>query len=359
MERETNHRKQSSSAEPRHASPLRETVAAILLGLTVAAPLYAMDWLAERRQQVEQMTPADKEELNEKYEKFLALPPDEQEQLRVLHQKLDTDPQGDKLRGVMHRYYDWLKTLSPGERADLLSQPETDRLATIKKIKQHQEALAVKLPDGSHLAIADIQVLSDWVKKYASVHEAELSKELPAPRHGEFHGNDKAQHDRPGQFSAWRPWLGAKLPNVSQEEIDDLAHQLTSTPRKAIEGKPTLAEKTELIHEWVQAIWRQRSAGGRFGGGPGRNVNAKELARFFEHDLSKQQQDELSHITDKEEQHRELRKLYFQHRRPTEPSANAGGEADQQANKTGSNSSSTSAPPEKQPAAEQPAPAKK
>ena len=68
-----------------------------------------------------------------------------------------------------------------------------------------------------------------------------------------------------------------------------------------------------IIHEWVQAIWRQRSAGGRFGGGPGRNVSAKELARFFEHDLSKEKQDELSRITDKEEQHRELRKLYFQH----------------------------------------------
>jgi len=340
MERETG----------RHDSPLRETVAAILLGLTIAAPLYAMDWLAERRQQVEQLTPAEKEELNEKYEKFLALPTDEQEQLRVLHQKLDTDPQGDKLRGVMHRYYDWLKTLPPGERADLLSQPETDRLLTIKKIKQHQEALAVKLPDGSHLAIADIQVLSDWVKKYAATHEADLAKELPPPRHGDFHGNDKGPHDRPGQFSAWRPWLGAKLPSVSEEEIEDLAHQLTSTPRKAIEGKPTLADKTVIIHEWVQAIWRQRSAGGRFGGGPGRNVSAKELARFFEHDLSKEKQDELSRITEKEEQHRELRKLYFQqHRRPTEPSANAGGDTGQQAGKTVPKPAS-SPPAEKQPA---------
>ena len=42
----------------------------------IAGPLWAMDWLAERRQQVEQMTPAEKEELNEKYEKFLALPPE-------------------------------------------------------------------------------------------------------------------------------------------------------------------------------------------------------------------------------------------------------------------------------------------
>jgi len=348
MGRNTNFRMRSGAAQLRRASPLRETFAAILLGLTVAAPLYAMDWLAERRQQVEQMTPAEKEELNEKYEKFSALPPDEQEQLRVLHQKLDTDPQGDKLRGVMHRYYDWLKTLSPGDRADLLSQPEADRLTMIKKLKQHQEALAVNLPDGKHLAIADVQALSDWVKKYAATHEAELSKELPPPRHGDFHGNDKTPHDRPGQFSAWRPWLGAKLPSVSQEEIDDLAHQLTSTPRKAIEGKPTVAEKTEVIHEWVQAIWRQRSAGGRSGGGPGRNVNPKELARFFEHDLSKDEQDKLSHITDKEEQHRELRRLYYQHRRTTEPSAKSGGEGDPQAGKTVPKPASSTAP-EKQP----------
>ncbi|HEY3789490.1 MAG TPA: hypothetical protein VGL71_11580, partial [Urbifossiella sp.] len=297
--------------------------------------------------------PADKEDLNEKYEKFLSLSPEQQEQLRVLHQKLDTDPQGDRLRGVMHRYYDWLKTLSPGERADLLSQPEADRVATIKKLKQHQEALAVKLPDGSHLTVADVQALSDWVKRYAAAHEAELVKELPPMRHGEFHGefhgNEKAPHERGGQFAAWRPWLGAKRPDVSKQEIDDLAHQLTPISRKALEGRSSLADQTQMVHEWVQAIWRQRVAGGF--GRQGRGVSSKELARFFKDDLSKEQQNKLSHITDKEEQHRELRRLYFQHRHSTESSPTSGGDT---GNKTATKNSSSPRPerqPEKTPEA--------
>ena len=59
--------------------------------------------------------------------------------------------------------------------------------------------------------------------------------------------------------------------------------------------------------------------------GIGRNVSPKELARFIENDLTKEEQDKLSHITDKDEQHRELRRLFLQHRRAGESSTGAGG----------------------------------
>lgn len=323
-------------AKSPRALPLREMLAAVLLGLIAAAPLLAMDWLSEREQQVEQMTPAEKEELNENYEKFLALPPEEQEQLRELHQKLDTDPNGERLRGVMHRYYDWLKTLPAGQRADLLSLPIADRVAKIKTLKQHQEASAVKLSDGSHLTTADVQVLSDWVRKYAAAHESELAKQMP-PRHGEMHGDfprgEKPGHERMGQFAAWRPWLGGKLPKVSKEEIDDLARHISAEPRRAIEALPNVSEQAELIHQWLQAIARTRFVGGGGFGRQGRNVSSKALAKFFTHDLSKQEQDAISGISDKEEQHRELRRLYFQHLRATDSSAGAAGAADQHGKK--------------------------
>jgi len=335
MPRETNLRGRiRGETKSRCAAPLRETFAAILLGLVATSPLWAADWLAERQQAVEKMSPAEKQDLNDEYKKFLALSTDQQDQLRTLHRNLDDEgPQGDRLRGVMHRYYDWLKSLTPGERADLLSKPTADRIAMIKSIKQRQEAFAAKLPAGSHLTPPDVQVLSEWVKKYAADHQAELLKDFPPQRRNDFSGNDKAPRERSGQFSAWHPWLGAKLPIVSKEEIDDLAHQLSPEPRKAIEARPTLPDKTELIHEWLQAIWRQRFAGGGFGR-QGRNVSPKELARFFEHDLSKEEQDKLSHITDKDEQHRELRRLYLQHRRTSESSTGAGSGTDQHPSKT-------------------------
>jgi hypothetical protein len=321
-------------------SPSREAIGAILLALVATSPLWAASWLAERQQAVEKMSPAEKQDLNDEYKKFLALSTDQQDQLRALNRNLENDPQGERLRGVMHRYYDWLKTLRPDERADLLSLPLADRPARIKSLKQRQEAFAAKLPAGSHLTPQDVQVLSDWVKTYAAAHEAELVKDFPAQRRGDFPGNekfpgnDKAPRERPRQFTAWRPWLGPKLPNVSKEEMDDLAHQLSPEPRKVIDSRPTLPEKIELIHEWLQAIWRQRAGGGGFGR-HGRNVGPKELARFFENDLSKEEQDKLSHITDKDEQHRELQRLFLQHRRASESSTGAGGGADQHPTKSG------------------------
>jgi hypothetical protein len=349
MPREANLLTENRETKSSRLSPLREAMAAILLCLAAAGPLWATDWLAERRQKVEQMTPAEKEELHAQYEKFLALSPDQQQQLRDLHQDLDTDLQGDRLRGLMHRYYDWLKTLTPVERADLLSMPMADRVAKIKSLKQHQEAWAAKLSGGSHLTISDVQVLSDWVKKYAAVHEAEL-KDMPPPRHNDASGNEKTPRERTRQFVAWRPWLGAELPRVSKEEIDDLTHQLSAEPRKAIEKRTTLPEKTEVIHGWLQAIWRQR-AGGGFGGR--HNVSSKELARFFQHDLSKEKQDELTRITDKDEQHRELRRLYFQHGRPNGSSTGAGSGINQHTNTTAPKTPET---PPTQPPADNPSP---
>ncbi len=347
MPRETKLRSETvGEARVSRNSPSREAFAAILFALVATSPLWAASWLAERQQAVEKMSPAERQDLNDEYKKFLALSTDQQDQLRTLNRNLENDPQGERLRGLMHRYYDWLKTLRPDERADLLSLPLAERPARIKSLKQRQEAFAAKLPAGSHLTPQDVQVLSDWVKTYAAAHEAELLKEFPSPRHGEFPGNDKfggndkfpgnekAPRDRPRQFTAWRPWLGPKLPSVSKEEIDDLAHQLSPEPRKVIESRPTLPDKIELIHEWLQAIWRQRAGGGGFGR-HGRNVGSKELARFFENDLSKEEQDKLSHITDKDEQHRELQRLFLQHRRAGESSTGAGGGSDRHSSKSG------------------------
>jgi hypothetical protein len=315
-------RDSAPSTKPSRTSPLREAMAAILLSLLATGPLWA-DWLADRRQLIEQMTPADKQELNEKFEEFEALPPEEQKKLRDLHEQLEVDPHGDHLRRVMQRYYDWLKTLSPGERADLRfdsnGQPlsTAERLAQIKKLKQRQEAWAAKLSGGSHLNIADVQVLTDWVKKYAAAHEAELAKDMPPQRHGEPAVTDEAAHQKMVQFSAWRHWSSDKLPNVSPEEIEHLTSQLSAEPRKEIAAQTTPQAKAEMIHQWLRAIRRARLAGnGGFGGGfnrQGGNVNHNELARFFR-DLPKAQRDELTKLPEDEMRH-ELRKLYMQHRR--------------------------------------------
>ena len=106
-----------------------------LLGRCSPRSARAIDALAERRQQIESLSADQKEELRVKFAKFEALSSDEQEQLRRLHEQLDSDPQGNQLRRTLARYHEWLKSLSPSDRADLLVLPPTERLA-------HQDAQA-------------------------------------------------------------------------------------------------------------------------------------------------------------------------------------------------------------------------
>lgn len=294
----------------------RELFAAVAFCLVTTSPLWAFDWIGANRQEVAKMTPAEKEELNEKYEKFLALPAQQQEQLRLLHQQLEIDPTGDRLRRVMQRYYDWLKNLNTREQGGLLAlTSDADRLAMITKLKQEQETQAAKLSGGSHITRPDLQVISDWVKKYATAHEAELRKEPPQRSHGApFGGPGEQGHERMAQNRAWWIWTRDKTPPLSAEEIDDLATHLSPKPRAAITSQPTLHDKADLIHRWLQAI-----AWTRFTARQGMNVKPAVLAQFFE-TLPKAKQAELLKISDPDEQRHELRKLYFQYRRNNGPS---------------------------------------
>ncbi len=93
---------------------------------------------AERRERIENMSPAEKAELLRQKERFDGLDAAEQERLVELHRQIEAHPESDKLRGVMERYYQWLQTLRPYERDELRRLPPEERIARIKELRQHQ-----------------------------------------------------------------------------------------------------------------------------------------------------------------------------------------------------------------------------
>jgi hypothetical protein len=277
-------------------SLVRELSCAILFCLVATSPLWAADWLDKRREAIETMTPSQREELDEKYQRFLKLPPATQEQLHELYDQLQTDPNGPRLQRIMQRYFDWLKTLSPGEQAELASQPSNQaRVALVEQFKHDQEATAA----GSHLTPEDSVALNDWVKKYAVKHESELKHEFP-----HWHSGPAGENGNHGaQLRAWYPWMRDKLPHISAVEIDDLASKLSQKPRAAIESNATTPDKEKLVQSWLQTIARLRFAN--------RTMNPAMLAQFFQK-LDKKEQQRLLDISDREQRQRELIRLYTQ-----------------------------------------------
>lgn len=289
---------------------LRELAAALLFCVVVTSPLWAADSEA-RRQAIETMTPAEKADLATKYQNFLKLSPEEQQKIRQLYDALEFDKDGDRLRGIMQRYYDWLASLDPNQQEQLIGTTDDDkRVALIAEIRKKQQVKAAAL----HMAAADSTAIDNWVKAWATAHPAELQRHTGNRLHGQFPPGEE-MGERFQLARAYHVWAGDKLPNVSPKEIDDLAKSLTPKKQALIDNKPTFSEKAELVHDWLKTIAHQRLAHGF--NRQGTNFSPQALAKFFQ-SLPKDEQQKILSITDPEEQKHEIRRRFMQSRRSLE-----------------------------------------
>ncbi|MHC4404603.1 MAG: hypothetical protein ACYTG0_33535, partial [Planctomycetota bacterium] len=111
-----------------------------LCGFAAAGLSWAGETLEERRARIEQMTSAEKEELRRRLERFDDLSEKEKNRLRQLHEAIESHARSEELRAVMHRYYEWIKTISPAEREELRRLSPEERIKGIIDARQKQEA---------------------------------------------------------------------------------------------------------------------------------------------------------------------------------------------------------------------------
>ena len=96
---------------------------------------------AERRAEIDRMTPAEKEHLaHASWNGLPTIRPLEQQQLRALHDSLNHDATARTLREVLVRYHEWLDTLVSSVREELDDLPDDERIARIEQIKHEQAA---------------------------------------------------------------------------------------------------------------------------------------------------------------------------------------------------------------------------
>lgn len=87
---------------------------------------------ADRRQRLEQLSPAEQETLRTRMARFQALPTAEQQALLDLHAQLVAHPQRAALEEQLALYVRALGLLGPAERMQLLSLPSAERYAVIR-----------------------------------------------------------------------------------------------------------------------------------------------------------------------------------------------------------------------------------
>lgn len=96
-----------------------------------------------RLKEISQKSETERARLQHNFDEFRKLPVAEQDRLRLFARQLKEDDHNEgRLRGAMNEYYEWLLTLSPGQRDDLLRESDPNhrekRVRDLLKKQQDQ-----------------------------------------------------------------------------------------------------------------------------------------------------------------------------------------------------------------------------
>jgi hypothetical protein len=289
----------------------------------VASTLTGLETSSQRRETLERMTPQEKEDLKAKLDKFNALSADDQQRLRRFEEQLNADQQRDRLRRIMNQFHEWLKTLSPIERTELLALGIAPRIDQIRSLQHAQEAKLGAKGGGPRLSKQDVDVLHEWEAEFAKNHRSELLADVPSqwsqPDWQKRFGPTFAP-DNPRMLAAnarfhWRNGTvgeGKKV-TVSDSEIQQLIAKLSPQAAKILQPQTT-QQRIKTIGGWIVLFSRARLFNRPPGEGPPQ-VSQEELNKFFE-GLPAEDLDKLTALPNDEDFKSALRRLYFQRMRP-------------------------------------------
>jgi hypothetical protein len=264
--------------------------AGIAVGLYLRSARAAAEPLPQRQAAVLALSPAESDQLRQQHARFFSLSSDDQLRLRALHEQLDAADDGEELRQTLRRYHDWLKTLQPADRAELieLADKPDRRLARVEELQS--------------LSAEDQRVVRDWLRDClkARVPERILSQWNEGSLL--FFARQLLAERGPGRGG----WPGPGFTTLTEADLQKLAGQLSPLRREALQREKSLSGKRRVISAWLQ---RTR--------GPGEirppATTEDELVRHFAETMSEEDRRRLVALP-LEERNRQLRDDYFRSR---------------------------------------------
>jgi hypothetical protein len=221
--------------------------------------------LSGRRERIAAMSAAEKEQLKIKQERFAKLDENEKTKLRKLHDAVEVHPRKAELTQVMMRYRQWLRELTPEDRATLLTTEVAKRLAVAQGLQEklHQRYLAEA---GKEMSETDARAVKDWMDALAA---ARIPAALEAASDRQKGGLERAIKENQKHFVRGIVWdliWRGKLPPVTEEDQLRLAAAVSPERRQTFqETAKTKEQKDQVVNAWIMGATLFR----RGFGGPG------------------------------------------------------------------------------------------
>jgi anti-sigma factor RsiW len=261
-----------------------------------------------RVEYVSNLEPSQRNVLAGRLARFQSLTPADQARLRQLHKDLTSAADSATLLAQLDTYYEWLKTLTPMERADLLSQHYTTRLDQVARVSKDQ------LRRESRLDSADVQIVAKWLDDRLRQRVASFDKD--DARRKLFERAEVDKHEGAALFIAgrqmWRPGWGMSLFDLDSKAIEDLQSRLSPRAQAQYKAREPEKDKRWLVFGWTgQAM---RASNEQFFDSLLSPVDEEELSDFFE-SLPERERKDLLELTSEQRRH-ELRMKYVADRFP-------------------------------------------
>ncbi|GAA4431770.1 hypothetical protein [Bremerella cremea] len=229
------------------------TAATIIAVVLVTALIgVSQETLSERSERIAAMSATDKAELRVKLERFERLPSDERNRRIELNDALESHPEGEQLREVMDRYYDWLKTVDQSDRIKLQGMPVDQRIVEIKKIIGFQERQ--RFDELTRAAWQDIKprpedfaAIRSWFDEWLVKHQEEILANEPK-LYAKFPWLEKRMSDLPPDRNKlsgiWAMSFRSDAPGINrltptEEELNELATRLDKDTQSRLNKEPS------------------------------------------------------------------------------------------------------------------------
>ena len=205
--------------------------------------------LDARRSRIEQMNVAEKETLKTKFNRFRALGSGRQQKLREMHLQLSKQ---SELRQTLELYFNWLKTLTVSEVAELKTMSVEDRIRYIKWLRNQPPRVEIPPVDLKGFSVDDIRVARRWAMNYIPKHDAETTKVHPKPQKNFGRGRDPRQRWNPSQ----RLRILKLVDQLHENDIQQLRNQLSSETNDRLDASSDV-EKRHLLHQLLEAAFKR------------------------------------------------------------------------------------------------------
>lgn len=262
-----------------------------------------VDAPASRRIMIEQMLPEEKEELRRLLDRYFSLDDAERQRVGQLHVDLISDPRGEELRAVLVHYYEWLRTLSPAQRADLLELPPAQRIKQIESLQTEQEEQRFRRLVSAGLKLEDVRQIFAWMDGYLAQYEEEFLAALP-PRYQRRIRAEKNAVNRRRMLMRMIQQRDTDINfrALTAEDLEPLRIQLSPEALATLDRARNSQRKVQMMRGWIRAAMLARTDAPQ--------VSKEKLEQFFI-TLPRDQRERLESLP-RQRMDQTLRRLYLQ-----------------------------------------------